>query len=196
MLRYKQHPKFVFVLFSAFLDSLSSVIPKTVEYSISKMMALLSNLLGTEKVFRNSWVSQEPKEPHRDISVCWHGSAGVPSHLPRLQLCRLVGHCRRTSQKVPGGQDGCISNRNSMAVRLLLRFKFRNRFDGLKLPQAGRASFPIALPGELLNVLGEAPPTITTREQNVNICLHLPSPRGKSFSCCCILDFTICFFCV
>lgn len=120
-------------------------------------------------------MSQEPRNPHLDISVCWYGSAGVSSHLPWLSLCRLEVGCRHTSLKVPGGQDGCFSNRNSMAVRPLLQCKFRNEVDWLKFPKAGRASFPIALPGEPLNALGEAPHSSATKEQNVNIRLH-PSP--------------------
>lgn len=137
-------------------------------------------------------MSQKPKKPHLDISVCWYGSAGVSSHLPWLWPCWEEVHCRRTSQKVPGAQDGCFSNRNSMAVRPLLQCMFRNTVDWLKLSKASRASFPMPF----LRILGQSPHSHHNQEQNVNICRCLSPPRGKSFSCCCILDFTICFFSV
>lgn len=70
-------------------------------------------------------------------------------------------------------------NRNSMAVKTSL--EFRNKTDWLKLSKAGKSSLPTALPGQLLNVLGEAPYSITAEDQNVEHLSPSVSSKGQNF---------------
>ena len=102
--------------------------------------------------------------------------------------CRVFSFLRLLSSVIPKTVNTtfCFSSRISVAIGPLLRCKFRNKGDWFKISKAGRASFPTALPGELLNVLGEAPHSIAPKERNADIaCLLLEAkvpPAAVSYN--------------